>query len=99
RPCGAPSLPYTTLFRSSTPRVLMREDADLGVGEFGIATQYQEPERGSRRTREVAQHVEDDAPRHEPAPSPPADEEEGMTRVYRPDRKRTRLNSSHVKIS
>ncbi|MEZ5100345.1 MAG: DUF3662 and FHA domain-containing protein [Thermoleophilia bacterium] len=69
----------------STPRVLMREDADLGVGEFGIATQYQEPERGSRRTREVAQHVEDDAPRHEPAPPPPADEEEGMTRVYRPE--------------
>jgi hypothetical protein len=44
----------------SSPNVLMNEDADLAVGEFGIATRMVQPEPGQAPA---------DVPEHEPAPS------------------------------
>jgi hypothetical protein len=43
----------------SSPQVLMNEDSDLAVGEFGIATRMVQPEPGQ---------APEDVPEHEPAP-------------------------------
>ena len=53
----------------STPAVLMEEDEDLGVGEFGIATRMVQPERP---------HGADIPPDVEPQAAP------SETRIYRP---------------
>ncbi len=42
----------------SPPRVLMETDADLDVGEFGIATRMAQPEKGRRDELEPAGDVE-----------------------------------------
>jgi hypothetical protein len=52
----------------STPRVLMEEDEDLSVGEFGIATRMVEPQR----------------PRAPVPPGLVAQEQPGSTRIYKP---------------
>ena len=43
----------------SSPKVLINEDSDLAVGEFGIATRMVQPEPGQ---------APEDVPEHEPAP-------------------------------
>src|SRR5207249_12322787 len=82
--------PYTTLFRSDQPRA--REDVpeQVRVDLAPVLEQVVEP-----RADQAADH---DAERHLPGPvarpaqlaQPPPDD---------PDRKSTRLNSSHVSIS
>lgn len=51
----------------SEPRVLIHEDADLAVGEFGIATRVVQPPAGART----------------PPPAPPPEAEVAQTRVFR----------------
>ena len=59
----------------STPRVMLEEDEDLEVGEFGIATRMVQPRRG--REPAGAERTPHPAPDVEPAP------EVGQTRVFR----------------
>ena len=63
----------------TTPRVILHEDEDLEVGEFGIATRMVQPRR------------EAPSPQAPPAPSAPApaadapaSSEAGETKIYRP---------------
>lgn len=61
----------------TTPRVILHDDEDLQVGEFGIATRMVQPRR------------EAPSPQAPPAPSPPASNapassEAGETKIYRP---------------
>jgi hypothetical protein len=64
----------------STPRVYLREDADLALGEFGIATQYQESQRAARETRQVPTPEPEPEPGL-PEPEPAVDDE---THLYPP---------------
>ena len=53
----------------STPRVLLDEDDDLAIGEFGIATRMVQPRRASGQA---------------PSPAPvPEEEGAGQTRIYK----------------
>lgn len=68
----------------SAPRVLIQEDADLAVGEFGIATKLVQPLPGAERpaaptpaprveqTRVLPQPVPPPPPAAPPPPAPPA---------------------------
>ena len=62
----------------STPRVLLEEDEDLSMGEFGIATRMVHAKRAQPA----------DAPAAEPAPEPAAEVEAapeiGATKIYKP---------------
>jgi Protein of unknown function (DUF3662)/FHA domain len=55
----------------SAPRVLIQEDADLAVGEFGIATRLVQPPPGTERPAAPA-----------PAPPPPARPPVDETKVF-----------------
>ena len=59
----------------STPRVLLEEDEDLEIGEFGIATRLVQP-RGGARVAAEAEAVEPEEMEEAPAPSP--------TKVFKP---------------
>jgi hypothetical protein len=54
----------------STPRVLVEEDEDLDVGEFGIATRMAQPQRGRAAPPEVAPQEEPSETRiYKPGPT------------------------------
>jgi hypothetical protein len=57
------------------PKVLMETDADLGMGEFGIATRMMQPDRRGRGAEEPQGDVEPGATMiYKPAPAPGATE-------------------------
>ena len=56
----------------STPRVMLEEDEDLAVGEFGIATRMVQPRQTAPRADSV------------PAAPPEPAAELGQTRIYKP---------------
>src|SRR5690606_40590364 len=96
RPPSAPLFPYTTLFRSiERGAVVVRdgEGADRVPHVAGGALQC-----AHRAVRAVLQRAVDE----HPDPHGPASRERAgdrAARVVHLDRKSTRLNSSHVKIS
>src|SRR5690606_41585472 len=93
-----PSLPYTSLFRSGVrvrdradePR---REDVELAGGEQAL----QEGRRGTQSAAQHDAHEQGDLQVPTAPDQQPAVEHRGER--HHEDRKSTRLNSSHVKIS
>src|SRR3712207_7612761 len=83
RPPRSTLFPYTTLFRSDVAGVVDGSDQDEGRGRRG-----EEPHLPEDLVHEVVGEREGDRPRVEPA-------QLGLG----PDRKSTRLNSSHANIS
>src|SRR5690606_39283076 len=89
-------LPYTTLFRSPAEK---RRDAGEGAQDQGEAHQDFTPDHQRREPRVVA------AVQQELDEAPVPVKGDGCRRLHLhgpgpvPDRKSTRLNSSHVKIS
>jgi hypothetical protein len=68
------------------PRVLLETDADLAIGEFGIATRVAQPDEVAAAVGSAAARVS--APRETvsaPLPVPPVAEAPAATVVYRPD--------------
>jgi predicted component of type VI protein secretion system len=68
------------------PHVLLETDADLAIGEFGIATRVAQPDEVAAAVGSAAARVS--APREAaspPLPVPPAAEAPAATVVYRPD--------------
>src|SRR5690349_23656859 len=90
RPPISTLFPYTTLFRSVIHRRAVGERVAIGkwprLGR-GCRSEGEECGGGSERRRGIAAHEATRQDRIEPA------------RTARPDRKSTRLNSSHVEIS
>src|SRR5690606_41586223 len=91
-PCPRPTLvPYTTLFRSKV--LVDRDEVAQAVarrGRFAVAVEHQQDDAGQRHQQHAEQQPE---PRIAPGLLRPVRGEESE------DRKSTRLNSSHVKIS
>src|SRR5690606_40258925 len=84
---SSPLFPYTTLFRSGhEPRPVDAERRDLH--------REQRAERVAARREEEVHGVQELAPREQERQRP-----DGGDAVAGQDRKSTRLNSSHVKIS
>src|SRR5690606_40456913 len=91
-PPGATLFPYTTLFRSGRPHELLEVGGDLGrVGD--------EVHRAEQRRRDLAELVDLPSRAHAACVAlEVARDVADRGREVR-DRKSTRLNSSHVKIS
>src|SRR3712207_9290357 len=96
RPPRSPLFPYTTLFRS-TADVHADQDGDAdGHGQAGIGHRGGDVERGQLRPADRldlgADDLDDDVEHA-------VDQERDPHRAPPPDRKSTRLNSSHANIS
>src|SRR5690606_41463106 len=90
RPPRSTLFPYTTLFRSAPPA----DAGDHGVGEPPLLLQNLRPGLAADHGLEVPHHGGVRVHAHHGA-----DEVVRGLHVGHPDRKSTRLNSSHVKIS
>src|SRR2546430_4207894 len=94
RPPRSTLFPYTTLFRSG---VVSHQDAQgvLLLGHLALQVGH-----ARRRTRHIGFKLADVQLRDQPTVEPlPGECERLAPRVKRPDRKSTRLNSSHSQIS
>jgi len=68
----------------TTPRVILHEDEDLEVGEFGIATRMVQPRREASSPQAPPTPSTPEPAGPEPAADAPASSEAGETKIYRP---------------
>src|SRR5690606_41580473 len=91
RPPSSTSFPYTTLFRS----VCVDEDDVLARGGV-LLVQHEHASRDSRAVEQARRQSDD---RFKPATLDEVTPRLALFATTKQDRKSTRLNSSHVKIS